>query len=149
MPIAEALKMVKTKLSPELNGFLQAKLQQRNGTEPVTAEQVHSLVKQQSQSGVNSHGGLGDLADSKVFDKAMAFLNQQLKNVREKMDIKLFECGFFKLEKEGLLYETQDILDEIAMDMGLAEAVIEKCSGEIAFLNGEIDTKLAEHRTPA
>merc|ERR1719272_779030 len=144
MPIAEALKMVKTKLSPELNGFLQAKLQQRNGTEPVTAEQVHSLVKQQSQSGVNSHGGLGDLADSKVFDKAMAFLNQQLKNVREKMDIKLFECGFFKLEKEGLLYETQDILDEIAMDMGLAEAVIEKCNGEIAFLNGEIETKLGE-----
>merc|ERR1719440_1044640 len=87
---------------------------------------------------------MGSLQDSKVFDKAMAFMNTQVKIVREKMDIKLFECGFFKLEKEGLLYETQDILDEIAQDISLAEATIEKCQGEIAELNLELSKKRAE-----
>jgi len=138
MPIAEALHTVKTKLSPEVRSVL---LQNATGE-----DQARSLVKQQTQSSdvYQSGGGLGDLHQSAVFDRAMAFMNNEMKKVREQMDIKLFECGFFKLEKEGLLYETQDILDEIAMDMGLAEAVIEKCSGEIAFLNGEIDTKLGE-----
>merc|ERR1719265_543459 len=51
--------------------------------------------------------------------------------VREKLDLKLLECGFFKLIKEKLLYETQDKLDEIAMDIGLAEATMENCIGEI------------------
>jgi hypothetical protein len=51
--------------------------------------------------------------------------------VREKLDLKLLECGFFKLVKEKLLYETQDKLDELAMDMGLCEATMESCQGEI------------------
>merc|ERR1719421_1973993 len=76
----------------------------------------------------------------------MAFLNEQFKTAREKMDIKLFECGFFKLEKEGLLYETQDRLDEIAQGISLAESTIEKCQGEIARLEKIIAVKRAELR---
>merc|ERR1719198_1156443 len=83
----------------------------------------------------------GGLHNSAVFDKAMAFLNEQFKMAREKMDIKLFECGFFKLEKEGLLYEVQDRLDEIAQGISLAEATIEKCQGEIAHLRQIIFVK--------
>merc|ERR1719399_1283606 len=66
-----------------------------------------------------------------VFDRAMAFINNEIKIVREKLDLKLLECGFFKLIKEKVLYETQDKLDEIAMDIGLAEATMENCIGEI------------------
>jgi len=47
------------------------------------------------------------------------------------LDLKLLECGFFKLIKEKLLYETQDKLEELAMDMGLAEATMENCQSEI------------------
>merc|ERR1719271_570086 len=67
----------------------------------------------------------------RVLGKAMAFLNSEYMTVREKLDLKLLECGFFKLIKEKLLYETQDKLDEIAMDIGLAEATMESCQGEI------------------
>merc|ERR1719160_39721 len=95
-------------------------------------------------SGNSGSAGGGSLQDSKVFDKAMAFLNEQFKMAREKMDIKLFECGFFKLEKEGLLYETQDRLDEIAQDISLAEATIEKCQGEIAELTQIVAKKRLE-----
>merc|ERR1719375_2769554 len=92
--------------------------------------------------------GSGGIQDSKVFGKAMAFLNEEFKAAREKMDIKLFECGFFKLEKEGLLYETQDTLDQIAQDISLQEATIEKCNGEIEQLMiklTDIRLELKEH----
>merc|ERR1719375_930936 len=88
--------------------------------------------------------GSGGIQDSKVFAKAMAFLNEEFKKAREKMDMKLFECGFFKLEKEGLLYEVQDRLDEIAQDISLCEATIEKCHGEIEQLINIIAKKQAE-----
>merc|ERR1719217_1794904 len=96
---------------------------QRN-TSPGSAR---ALVNSASQGAV-SRGGL---SDDSTFGKAMAFLNSEYMTVREKLDLKLLECGFFKLIKEKLLYETQDKLDEIAMDMGLAEATIESCQGEI------------------
>merc|ERR1719217_864157 len=96
---------------------------QRN-TSPGSAR---ALVNSASQGAV-SRGGL---QDDSTFGKAMAFINGEYIIVREKLDLKLLECGFFKLIKEKLLYETQDKLDELAMDMGLAEATMENCIGEI------------------
>merc|ERR1719443_505962 len=86
-----------------------------------------SLVNTATQSS----GARGGLSDDSTFGKAMAFINGEFMTVREKLDLKLLECGFFKLTKEKLLYDTQDKLDEIAMDMGLAEATMENCQGEI------------------
>merc|ERR1719240_1673854 len=71
------------------------------------------------------------LGDDRVFNKAMAFINSEYKIVREELDLKLLECGFFKIQKESLLFETQDKLDELAMDMGLAEATMNACQAEI------------------
>merc|ERR1719498_198828 len=95
-------------------------------TGPDSRPLLRSLVKTQSDSSVH----LG-LSDDSTFGKAMAFINGEYMTVREKLDLKLLECGFFKLIKEKLLYETQDKLDELAMDMGLAEATMENCIGEI------------------
>merc|ERR1719217_1877395 len=130
MPIDEALTHVK---NPEVKSLIADKT--------AFLENTTSSI---DSNAVSSHAGLGDLHLSAVFDKAMAFLNEQFKTAREKMDIKLFECGFFKLEKEGLLYETQDRLDEIAQGISLAEATIEKCQGEIYRLEGIIAVKRAE-----
>merc|ERR1719316_1921391 len=94
----------------------------------IPASSLRSLVHTQSDSEVHAVGGL---RDNSVFGKAMAFINGEYMTVREKLDLKLLECGFFKLIKEKLLYETQDKLDEIAMDIGLAEATMENCIGEI------------------
>jgi len=134
LPLKEALKKVHHTLPSEVHMFIE----QDNST--------HALVK--SSTGASSHFGLGNLHQSAVFDKAMAFMNEQVKIAREKMDIKLFECGFFKLEKEGLLYRTQDTLDSIAQGISLAESTIEKCQGEIAALSITLSEKrgeLAEH----
>merc|ERR1719316_206291 len=122
MPIKDAVHQLGNRLTPEVHALIQ-----RNSTSMQPA----------SQAIVNSNSGtsMGGWQDSKVFGKAMAFLNEEFKAAREKMDIKLFECGFFKLEKEGLLYETQDTLDQIAQDISLQEATIEKCNGEIEQLN--------------
>merc|ERR1719160_1495672 len=78
-----------------------------------------------------------------VFDRAMGFINNEIKIVREELDLKLLECGFFKIQKETLLYETQDKLDEIAMDIGLAEAVINACAAEIRKQNEFIEDRTA------
>merc|ERR1719487_424335 len=94
MHVSEALQVVGHKMSPEVTGFLQG----RNATQ----------------------GIMMDNAKSAVFDRAMGFINNEIKIVREELDLKLLECGFFKIQKETLLYETQDKLDEIAMDIGLA-----------------------------
>merc|ERR1719217_697201 len=130
MPIDEALTHVK---NPEVKSLIADKT--------AFLENTTSSI---DSNAVSSHAGLGDLHTSAIFDKAMAFLNEQFKTAREKMDIKLFECGFFKLEKEGLLYETQDRLDEIAQGISLAEATIEKCQGEIYRLEKIIAVKRAE-----
>jgi hypothetical protein len=106
----------------------------------MVSENVQSLLGQKNQSArlrklelktQEGSGAAGGLQGDAVFAKAMAFLNSEFILVREKLDLKLLECGFFKLVKEKLLYETQDKLDEIAMDMGLAEATMESCQGEI------------------
>merc|ERR1719171_3410195 len=127
-----ALEHVAQPLSSEVHAFIQL--------HNTTAQ--HALTS--SQGGGSA--GLGSLQESAVFAKAMGFMNTELKAAQEKMDVKLFECGFFKLEKEGLLYETQDVLDEIAQDISLAEATIEKCQGEIGELSSELATKREELR---
>merc|ERR1719326_933481 len=86
----------------------------------------------------------GGLGKQSTFDKAMAFINAEYKIVREELDLKLLECGFFKIQNEGLLFETQDKLDELAMDMGLAEATMNACQAEIRKQNDIIEIKLAE-----
>merc|ERR1719421_858358 len=122
---------------------VQSMLQGRNTTQ---AASPRSLVKTHSMTSV-LHSGLGGLSDDSVFGKSMAFINSEYMIVREKLDLKLLECGFFKLTKEKLLYDTQDRLDEIAMDMGLAEATMENCQGEIQKQTDiifHLSTELAE-----
>merc|ERR1719424_2358883 len=136
LPIHDALKQAGHMLPAGIRSLVQAD----NST--VADAQQQALTG--ASSSLSSGTGLGDLHTSAVFDKAMAFMNEQFKIAREKFDIKLFECGFFKLEKEGLLYETQDILDEIAQDISLAEATIEKCNGEIAALSLLLSNKRDE-----
>merc|ERR1719324_487018 len=122
MHVSEALQVVGHKMSPEVTGFLQG--------HNTTREANHlSLTEMKTSSGVD--GAMMDNSKPTVFDRAMGFINNEIKIVREELDLKLLECGFFKIQKETLLYETQDKLDEIAMDIGLAEAVINACQAEI------------------
>merc|ERR1719262_1882940 len=123
IPVEEALKTVGHKMTGEIKGLLQG----------------GATVK----SGLRSNAAPG-FASPSVFDKAMAFINNEYKIVREELDLKLLECGFFKLEKEGLLFETQDKLDELAMDMGLAEATMNACQAEIAKQQDIIEDLSAE-----
>jgi len=115
MHVSEALKIVGPKMSPEITGLLQG----RNMTQG-----AKSLTATKSS-------GSSDMMKTDVFDRAMGFINAEIKIVRQELDLKLLECGFFKIQKESLLFETQDKLDEIAMDIGLAEAVINACQAEI------------------
>jgi len=129
MHVSEALQVVGHKVSSEVSGFLQG----RNAT-----REVHSLTQMSSSGDVTS-----DMSKPSVFDRAMGFINAEIKIVREELDLKLLECGFFKIQKETLLYETQDKLDEIAMDIGLAEAVINACAAEIRKQNEFIEDRTA------
>jgi hypothetical protein len=83
-----------------------------------------------------------------VFATAMAFLNHEYNLVREKIDVKLFECGFFKIVKEKEIQETEDRLSSISQDMALASAVIDRALAERETLEGMISKKremLREH----
>jgi hypothetical protein len=130
MPVKEALQTVGHKMSGEIHALLQ---EARNTTQ-------QSKLRTNSDSGTSATG----LGDDKVFNKAMAFINNEYKTVREQLDLKLMECGFFKLQKESLLYETQDKLDELAMDMGLAEATMNACQAEIKKQMDHIEVKTQE-----
>merc|ERR1719420_940153 len=125
MHVSEALKIVGAKMSPEITGLLQG----RNMTQG-----AKSLT-------VTKSSGSSDMMKTDVFDRAMGFINAEIKIVRQELDLKLLECGFFKIQKESLLFETQDKLDEIAMDIGLAEAVINACQSEIRKQNDIIDER--------
>merc|ERR1719160_2332673 len=134
MHVSEALQVVGHKMSPEVTGFLQG--------HNTTREANHlSLTEMKTSSGVD--GAMMDNSKPTVFDRAMGFINNEIKIVREELDLKLLECGFFKIQKETLLYETQDKLDEIAMDIGLAEAVINACQAEIRKQNEFIEERTA------
>lgn len=131
MPVSEALHIAGKRIHFEVHSLLQS----RNVTANVTQ---HQLVK---EHGVVHHAqGL----NSATLDKAMAFINEELVSVREEMDLKLFECGFYKVEKEGILYQTQDLLDELAMDISLADATVENAKKEIEQFQRDIDMKQAE-----
>merc|ERR1719313_1141031 len=114
-------------MSHEISGFLQG----HNKT-----QEVHPISLAETKS-----FEMSTLMDDKTFNRAMDFINNEIKIVREELDLKLLECGFFKIQKETLLYETQDKLDEIAMDIGLAEAVINACQSEIRKQNDIIDER--------
>merc|ERR1719375_370226 len=133
MHVSEAMDVAGHKMPKEISALLQ---EGRNKTQAagedsrplIPDSSLRSLVKTRTEEETHAVGGL---RDDSTFGKAMAFINGEYTTVREKLDLKLLECGFFKLIKEKLLYETQDKLDEIAMDMGLAEATMESCQGEI------------------
>merc|ERR1719160_1075871 len=131
MRVSEAMQTSGHKMPHEIKSLLQRNRTQAADEDSrplIPASSLRSLVHTQSDSEVHAVGGL---SDNSVFGKAMAFINGEYMTVREKLDLKLLECGFFKLIKEKLLYETQDKLDEIAMDMGLCAATMESCQGEI------------------
>merc|ERR1719313_2780262 len=107
-------------------------------------QEGRNTTQQSKLRALKSDSGGTLSSNSAVFDKAMAFINNEYKIVREELDLKLLECGFFKLQKEGLLFETQDKLDELAMDMGLAEATMNACQAEIRKQSDFIEVKLAE-----
>merc|ERR1719408_890290 len=80
----------------------------------------------------------------------MRFLNKELQQYREELDVKLFECGFFKVEKEGALDLIQaDIVrlaEEIGMlekDIAQAKLNIESQQRELERLQGELKDHLA------
>merc|ERR1719235_1450130 len=129
MHMSEAFKAVGHKMSHEISGFLQG----HNKT-----QEVHPISLAETKS-----FEMSTLMDDKTFNRAMGFINNEIKIVREELDLKLLECGFFKIQKETLLYETQDKLDEIAMDIGLAEAVINACQAEIRKQNEFIEERTA------
>merc|ERR1719265_1006309 len=81
-------------------------------------------------------------------EKAMNFLNDEFSDVREKMDIKLFECGFFKVEKESALELVQDDIDKLAEEIGMLEKDIENAKLQIATQQRELErlqSELREH----
>merc|ERR1719326_1145258 len=128
MHMSEAFKAIGHKMSHEISGFLQGHNKTQEG-HPISLAETKSIE-------------MSTVMKPSVFDRAMGFINNEIKIVREELDLKLLECGFFKIQKETLLYETQDKLDEIAMDIGLAEAVINACQAEI-----EKQTRFIEERT--
>merc|ERR1719160_1320985 len=132
MHINEALNTVGHRMTSDIRGLL---------VSPNTTREVSLRASSFASVGTAPAGGLGKQS---TFDKAMAFINHEYKIVREELDLKLLECGFFKLLKEGLLFETQDKLDELAMDMGLAEATMNACQAEIRKQNDIIDDLSAE-----
>lgn len=129
MPLPEAIQHVGAKLP---NDILSLLTMGNNGTKQP------GLVKLSGKT----HGDQKVMSD-KVFDRAMAFINTQFKTAREQMDIKLFECGFFKIEKENTLFETAEEIEQIAQDMGYTSAMITKTQGEIEVLDEQI-TKMRE-----
>merc|ERR1719265_1275697 len=128
MKVSEAMATAGHRMPEEV----QALLQTRNSSAADINLKAQSAANSNDQSSrqLLAARGQSRMGDA-VLTKAMAFINGEYMIVREKIDLKLLECGFFKLTKEKLLYETQDKLDEIAMDMGLAEATMEACQGEI------------------
>merc|ERR1719375_2531158 len=149
MHVSEAMDVAGHKMPKEISALLQ---EGRNRTQAagedsrplIPDSSLRSLVKTRTEEDTHAVGGL-QRTDS--FEKAMAFINGEYMVVREKLDLKLLECGFFKLIKEKLLYETQDKLDELAMDMGLAEATMENCQGEIqkqSDIIANLEIELAE-----
>jgi hypothetical protein len=101
MPVSEAMNAAGHKMPHEVQSLLRA----RNPTDQAS---LRSLVATQSEISGDRHSG--GLSDDSTFGKAMAFINAEYMTAREKLDLKLLECGFFKLIKEKLLYETQDSL---------------------------------------
>merc|ERR1719265_1719514 len=79
-------------------------------------------------------------------EKAMNFLNDEFSDVREKMDIKLFECGFFKVEKESALDLIQSDIDRLAEEIGMLEKDIEYAKLQIATQQRELERLQSELR---
>merc|ERR1719392_5156 len=112
----------------------------KNGANTTALSQTHGNAK-----GAPAPSPFGK---GTILEKAMRFLNSEFKDIREKMDVKLFECGFFKVEKEGALHLVQSDIDRLAEEIGMlekdiayAKLMIEAQQRELERLQGE----LADH----
>jgi hypothetical protein len=72
-------------------------------------------------------------------EKAMNFLNGEFKDIRKKMDVKLFECGFFKVEKVKELNLVVDDIARLAEKITLLEGKISNYQAEIIAEQRNLD----------
>jgi len=138
LSLSNALVQVGQKLPKEVMSLVEGQKQgfmAANNSSGPHSQQQQALVGGAEKSFKTSGHSLDEPT---VLSKAMGFINKQFIMAREKLDIKLFECGVFKEEKEGMLYATQATLDQIGGDISLADSTIEQSSGEILELQGQL-----------
>lgn len=148
MALDEAFGIVGKRLHPEAQALFQ---------ESTTHKEVllHSTVKEHiADNSLHASNGRDRVLTSstpKPAERAISFINKEFKQVQEVMDLKLLECGSFKIQKENDLYEVQDELDTIAIDLGLANAIVSKNLGvkeetllELSNLQAELHTVKSE-----
>jgi len=82
-------------------------------------------------------------------EKAMRFLNAEYKEVYEKLDVELFNCGMYKVEKEGLVGDINKDIADLATTCGQYVAMIQESQMNIdeqnailAELNEQLDAHL-------
>merc|ERR1719456_981777 len=82
-------------------------------------------------------------------EKANRFLNAEYKEVYEKLDIILFNCGMYKVEKEGLVADiNKDIIDlatacgEYVAAIQHSQMIIDQQNALMAQLNYDLDMHL-------
>merc|ERR1719163_1197585 len=82
-------------------------------------------------------------------EKAIRFLNAEYKEVYEKLDILLFNCGMYKVEKEGLVADINKDIAALATACGEyvaaiqhSQAMIDQQTVLLAQLNADLDAHL-------
>jgi len=77
------------------------------------------------------------VTDDPIMVRAIAFLNERFVTAREELDLKLFECGYYKISQEAAIMEIQARLDSIAEQIGEQESLVEHFKG-IIFVQTQI-----------
>merc|ERR1719163_2191461 len=82
-------------------------------------------------------------------EKANRFLNAEYKEVYEKLDIILFNCGMYKVEKEGLVADINKDIAQLATDCGEyvaaiqhSQMIIDQQNVLLAQLNADLEAHL-------
>merc|ERR1719473_1627883 len=124
-------------------GFLQE-------TPKVGTASTNTTAVSHAQGGKKGAPAPSPFGTGTKLEKAMRFLNAEFKDIREKMDVKLFECGFFKVEKEGALHLVQADINRLAEQIGMlekdiayAKLMIEAEQRELERLQEELKDHLA------
>jgi len=148
----EALERFSTKVPEDIMETLKPKAAMLQSgfmaAPPSTANSSTEIVSSQAQvegAPIPSPFGKGT-----KLEKAMRFLNKEFQEIREQMDVKLFECGFYKVEKEGALDLIQADIERLAEEIGMlekdiayAKLMIEAEQRELERLQGELKDHLA------